>query len=523
MQTTPPYYRYSWLIATLGLVALLVGLVVMVLRPGMRYAAWVILALGVLLLATAFVIDFRRVRGAITGKRGIFSTGTTVMALVFVGITLLINSISIGNYHRFDVTGLAQFTLTSQTKDVLSKVEIPVTAICFFIPDDPYGGLSSYVTYLLEEYQNYTDQLTIKVIDPDEQPDQARLYGITDYDLYQSVVFETEQGRRMVSPADIIVISEDDYAIEAENALTSAILEVTGVVQKKVYFLTGHGESSIIEDYSYARQGLLDNLYKVYILDLLYTLSIPEDCAGLIIAGPQKPLDSREVEIIRNYLKDGGWVMVLLNPNPPQEIRELLSDWWVKIEDGTVVDASSYLSPNMASPIVPRTRNEFGLSETYFPEATAIIPQEDYPDTIILYPLFYTSGNSWLEKDFDPTEEPEFNEGIEQMGPYALGILIGPASTEETEEINLTRLIVVGDSDFASNQHFYNGDNGNLFLNLVELLTAGKELISIERKVLPFRRMLVGSEETSFIQISSIGLLPLLVLIAGGIIWWRRR
>ena len=173
MQTTPRVYRFSGLIAVLGLLALLIGFIVMLLLPSIQYAAWGILVLGVLLLATAFIIDFRRVSHALTGRRGRFGAGTTVMASVFIGITILVNAISIGNYHRFDVTGVAQFTLTSQTKEVLSELETPVQVLFFSTPADPYG-IANYITNLLAEYQNYTDQLSVEYIDPDEHPDQAR-------------------------------------------------------------------------------------------------------------------------------------------------------------------------------------------------------------------------------------------------------------------------------------------------------------------------------------------------------------
>ncbi len=517
------FYRYARLIAGLGLLTLLVGLILLVLRAEIKYAAWSILALGVFLLAIAFVLDFRRVSSAVTGRRGRFSTGSTVMVFVFIGIVLMVNTISIGNYHRFDVTGARQFTLTSQTKDVLKNVNIPVKALCFFVPNDPYGGLSSYVSNLLIEYQNYTNFLSVETIDPDEHPDQARKYGIIQY---QSVVFETEQGSRLVSPTDMLVMIGEGSGIDAEHSLTSAILEVTGIVQKKVYFLTGHGETSISGDYTNARTGLLDNLYKVETLDIMITQRIPDDCSALIIAGPTKTFNSNEIDIIKNYLNDGGWLVLLLNPNPSPEIRQLLADWYLKIEDGTVIDSSSYVSPSMASPIVPRTRNAFGLSETYFPEATALIPEENVPDTIEQSPIVWTSTYSWLEKNYQVDQESVFNEGTDVQGPFALGVLILTAIPEEEEkqaEFRDTRIIVVGDSDFASNAHFYNGSNGELFLNLVNFLTLGKELITIERKVLPFRRLIIGPEETSFIQISSIALLPLLVLIGGGIIWWRRR
>ncbi|MFC1987908.1 GldG family protein [Chloroflexota bacterium] len=545
MQTNPKVNNYSGLIAVLGLVSLLVGLVVMILLPGIRLAAWGILLLGIALLATAFIMDYRRFGRAITGRRGRFGTGTTVMASIFIGITLFANAISVANYHRFDTTGLAQFTITSQTKEAIAELKTPVEALCFFTPADPYGGLNSYVINLLTEYQNYTDQLKVKIIDPDEHPDQARQYGIQ---MYSTVVFESGDRHRLVSPQEIVVMSGQQIAgIEAEHAFTRAILEVTGTVQKKVYFLTGHGESSINSGYSSASDALRDNLYQVGTLDLLLTRGIPQDSAALIIAGPQNPLSIDEFNIIKRYLDDGGWVMILLNPNPSPGIKQLLSPWGVKMEDGTVVDPPSSVSPNVNSPIVPRIRNFFGFATTYFPGPTAIIPQSGYTPQVtpgstsdtplqivwtsedsstVMYSLARTSQNSWLENDFDPEKNPVFNEG-ELKGPFDLGFLIFtvlPDTTAQTSPvIPDTRLVVFGDSDFASNQHFYNGDNGNFFLNSVELLTTGKELISIERKVLPFRRLVTGPQATRFITISSMGLLPLLVLISGGVIWWRRR
>ena len=99
MQTEPKTYRLSGLIAVLGVLTLLVGLIVMILLPSIRFAAWGLLALGILLLATAFIIDFRRVGRALTGRRGRFGVSTTVMVSIFAGIILFLNAISIGNYH----------------------------------------------------------------------------------------------------------------------------------------------------------------------------------------------------------------------------------------------------------------------------------------------------------------------------------------------------------------------------------------------------------------------------------------
>lgn len=539
MKSSSNVYRFSGLIAVLGLFTLLVAFIVMLLLPDIRLAAWGLLALGIILLATAFIIDFRRVSHAITGKRGRFSTGTTVMVSVFIGIILLVNFISIGSYHRFDLTGLAHFTLTSQTKDVLSKLETPVQALCFFVPNDQYG-IGSYATNLLAEYQKYTDQLSVEFIDPDEHPDQAKQYSITQY---QTVVFETQLGRRLVSPQEMVQIGTDQQGkpqivgVEAEHAFTSAILEVTGTIQKKVYFLTGHGEADINSNYSYAKKGLQDNLYQVDTLDLATNPSIPEDAAALIIAGPQEPIPTEELVIIAKYLVNSGPALILVDPSSSPEIKVLLSLWGVVTGNGTVIDPSSYATPDIDSPRVPMARNAFGLSTIYFPGATPIIPFPEYVPTenattgevfwtsenssIQMKMLLWTSNDSWVEKNFDPNKKPEFNEGTDMKGPLALGFLIfTPPSSEGKPG---AALIVIGDSDFASNQHFYNASNGDLFLTAVNWLTAGKELISIDRTVLPFRRLVITPGETNFINYSSIGLMPLLVLVVGSIIWWRRR
>jgi hypothetical protein len=234
--------------------------------------------------------------------------------------------------------------------------------------------------------------------------------------------------------------------------------------------------------------------------------------------------------------------MLLTNPNPPPEVNQLLSPWGVKIEDGIVIDTSSYVSPNQDTPLVTQERNYFGFEKAHFPGATAVIPRPEYIPQLVqigegeiqvvwmsedsptqLFMMLWTTEDSWLEKDFDLLKEPEFNEGVDLEGPLFLGFLIYTPPTGEADEEQGTTLMVIGDSDFASNDHFYSGNNGDLFLSSIDLLTAGTEIVSIERKVLPFRRLIVSPEAERFINYSSIGLLPLIVLVIGGVIWWRRR
>ena len=115
----------------------------------------------------------------------------------------------------------------------------------------------------------------------------------------------------------------------------------------------------------------------------MITPEIPEDTSALIIAGPRRSLERDEIEIIADYLENGGKALILINPESPPEIQELLSAWGVEIEAGTIIDPSSYAAPSIDSPSVPALRNFFGFSITYFPGATAIIPQAGYTAQLV--------------------------------------------------------------------------------------------------------------------------------------------
>jgi ABC-type uncharacterized transport system involved in gliding motility auxiliary subunit len=520
MQAEPKSDNLGGLIALLGLVVLVAGLVVMLLLPEIEAAAWGILAVGVALLAIAFVINFRRVRSAVAGRRGRFGLGTGIMASVFIGITILVNAISIGQYHRFDTSSLSQFTLTPQTVDVLEELDTPVKAIGFMVPDD-YYGIADYVTGLLTEYEVNSRQLTVQYIDPDEHPDQANKYGIT---MYQTVVFESGDRYRLVEPSQFLTYdSSGNLVVQAEYNFTSAILEVTGVAQKKVYFLTGHGEASIDAGFSRAGEGLRDDLYLVDTLNLMTDPSVPDDCAVLIIAAPQSNLTDEEVSIITDYLQSGGQAMILTNPDSPTSIDEIVSPWGISIGEGTVIDPSSSVSPYQDMPLVPEDRDYFLLPSVYFPGATAIVLQESVPADIGMMPLAWTTSSSWLDKNFSVDEEAVFDSETEKMEQLAIGMLIAGVPTTGSATDDYTRLVVIGDSDFASDEHFDSANNSDLFLNSVSWLAEETSLISIRRNVQPFRRLVVTEGQQGFIEYSSITLFPILVLAAGGVIWWRRR
>ena len=131
-----------------------------------------------------------------------------------------------------------------------------------------------------------------------------------------------------------------------------------------------------------------------------------------------------------------------------------------------------------------------------------------------------------------------YTEGVDTPPPLSLAVAVELKDENgETEEDALsedptdaesaetrTRIVVFGDSDFASNAYFANSGGGGLFLNAINWLTLEEDLIAI-RPVDPSQRTLrrMTASEASLVQMTSIFLIPIVVFIIGVTVWWRRR
>ena len=86
-----------------------------------------------------------------------------------------------------------------------------------------------------------------------------------------------------------------------------------------------------------------------------------------------------------------------------------------------------------------------------------------------------------------------------------------------------TRLVVFGDSDFASNSVLGIQGNRDLFLNVMNWLAQQENLISIRPKDSDDRRITLTQEQLLWVWVFSIVFVPGVVIGAGVYTWWRRR
>ncbi|MCW5316026.1 ABC transporter [Nostoc sp. KVJ3] len=102
--------------------------------------------------------------------------------------------------------------------------------------------------------------------------------------------------------------------------------------------------------------------------------------------------------------------------------------------------------------------------------------------------------------------------------------LSSPTDDKSKQTATESRMVVLGNSDFATDGLFQQQLNGDVFLNSVTWLSQqDRQLLSISPKEPRNRRINLTNTQANFLALSSQWILPLIGLVAAAVIWWQRR
>jgi len=465
-----------------------------------------------------------------------YGSSTVASIVFFVAILTIIALISEQHPWRLDLTESGAYTLSEQTRNILRSIKEPIEISAFYATAE---SEEVEARDLLETYKYSNNKLSYEFIDPDREPEKARKYEVRSYG---TLVLEGYGKRQTVHTAD-------------EESLTNAILKLTREKQKKLYFLIGHGEQSLEKldknGYSTAKSALQKENYDVEELNLLQHEHVPDDAAALVIAGPQKPLFSRELAALKTYLKRGGKLLVLVDPESDTGLTEFLEQYGVELTDDIIIDklsrvfGGSYLLPVVTEYGLHRITENFNVA-TFYSEARSVRPLEELPEGIQVDVLAATSANAWAETDLNLLQQGEasFDEKSDRAGPVPLMVLAEidlkgknaeepsdtPPSNEEKSSENVPSgqpqrayLLIAGDSDFINNSHFGLSGNGDFFLNIVNFLAEEENLITIERRQKAGQPVILSQTQAQVLLWTVLVFVPLVLLsIAFGVYRIRR-
>ncbi|MGB7273461.1 MAG: Gldg family protein [Geitlerinemataceae cyanobacterium] len=86
-----------------------------------------------------------------------------------------------------------------------------------------------------------------------------------------------------------------------------------------------------------------------------------------------------------------------------------------------------------------------------------------------------------------------------------------------------SRLVVIGDSDFASNTLFQNYLNGDMFLNSIDWLSQEDDTVLSIRPKEPNNRTLKVTPKQARVLVTLALTVPVMAFAASGLLWWSRR
>ena len=536
----------------LGSILVFTAVAVWFVRPDLDTLRRVLAFAGLASLVLYGAGQWRQVARAFERRQTRYGTLAGTGIVLVLAIIVAINYVLARQNIRWDLTAARQYSLSDQTRRVLDSLTAPVRILVF----DRAQEFPRYRDRL-GEYAYLSSQVSVDYIDVDKQPLLARQYEVQSYG---TIVFD-HRGR------------VEQVTSDAEQDLTNGLITVVEGVEQTVYFLEGHGEKEHTgtdrDGYSTVSSALgLDN-FDVESLVLAQQRAVPEDATVVVVAGPQTDLLPGEVEALRVYLDRGGKLLVLIDPPndsaapEPEGLLGLLREWGIEPGTDVVVDASGMgqlLGADASVPIVanypfhPITdQSNFNLLTAY-PLARSLSATTGTPDGRVAQSFLETSAQSWAEADIDElaTGQVELNEEAgDRPGPVTIGMAVsapapsvepamtgtdadGPEPDAEDDKPDAeddepdatpseTRLVVIGDSDFATNGVVGIQGNRDMFLNTVNWLAQQESLISIRARDPEDRRLTLTADQQRRLFWLSLVLVPGFVLSTGVYTWWRRR
>jgi ABC-type uncharacterized transport system involved in gliding motility auxiliary subunit len=518
------FFKFSGI---LGLVLLGFGLIAMITNP---IGAFVLLHFigGIVFVTLWFTAGEKEV--GVRSRVAKYSTLALSYTSLFITFLIILNWFAVRYDKRFDTSENSAFSLASQSEKILSNLKKPLKLIGFKSPDD-----AQVLQELLERYRTAApSNVSIEVIDP-----RLKVHLVDKYGMKAGNRIYLAYGKDEGEDLSVSRINEI-----SEEAITNAILKLTKGEAQKIYFLQGHGEPDLAGASESGLQGfagaIQDDHFKIEPLVLATQGRIPEDAAAVIAVAAPRPYVAGERDLLVNYAKDGGRLILFAEPRKGEDIKEAAKEFGIQINNDVVLDQVQRLfsAPAIGVQIVAQTFRPHPIVADFseqtpalFNLASSIIKVDDADKEATYSPLVESSPTAWGETNLELLfgEEPTAAaESGDNRGPVTLVMAYEKKLKEstETKEENTdfsksSRVVVFGDSEIIQNQYLGVLTNRDLIMNALSWTLGEEGGVSIRARTL---RQAVQPVQLSAVEnaLNTSYLLAELMLILGLFVWWMR-
>jgi len=438
-----------------------------------------------------------------------------LFALLLVLAAAAVGYLSTRYAHQADWTANGRTSLSAESRAVLARFDGPVGIVSYA---NPQGNLRQTVAGFLERYQAVKRDLTLRFVDPQLDPAKMRELGIT------------------VDGALILHYKDREQRLDelSERSLTNALERLLRGSDRIVAFVTGDGErradGQANADLGTFMAQLEARGMRAVPLNFAQVTAVPEHTDLVVLASPSLALPPGAVQALVGYVQNGGNLLWLNEPaNDDLGLKPLADALGVRVLPGVLVDGSGTAlglhDPRLIAlgdyPPQAITRG-FTLT-TLFPQASALakVTQGDWA----VAPFLRSAAQSWTE--FQPIDNSKPSDirfdadAGELKGPLDFGFALSrlSPSPDKSEQ----RAVVIGDGDFLSNSFLGNGGNRALGERVFDWLLGDDKLVELPPRGAPDRLLQISQTELNALSFGFLVALPVLLLLIGGLIVWRRR
>lgn len=432
-----------------------------------------------------------------------------VFVILLLLLVILQGYLATQNRSQWDFSQNGRNSLSEASVEILQKLQGPVQVTSYATEQHAQlGDIRKIIADFVGLYQRVKPDLSLTFIDPVAQP------------------ILTQEADVQVNGEMVIRFNQrvEHLTVINEQAFSNALMRLMRAEDKLIVALSGHGERRLDGNANYDLGGfgrhLRTNGFNSQQLNLAIEQDVPVNASMLLIASPQTDLLPGEVSKLLNYIDRGGNLLWLVDQESLRGLLPLTETLRLTLTPGVVVDPQA---EQLKAPITFALGAIYGQHVitnnfdyiTVFPFARQITINENEEWSSVS--LVEAAQQGWVETG-DLNGAVNFDQADDVAGPISIAVAL-TRNIQDREQ----RIVVVGSGHFLANTYLGNGSNLDFGINLINWLTGDEELMVIQPRATLDSNLILSEFELILIAVGFLVLLPLLFLVSGTVIWWRRR
>lgn len=464
-------------------------------------------------------------------------TMATVLSVCFVAAVVLVNVIASIVVERFpisvDLTSNKIFELSQDSIDYVENLDQDIDVYILATEED-FSGSNQYYNQantVINKYAQYSDHIHVSYVDIYTDVDFAAQYP--DETLsYGQILLQCGDRHQILTAYDLFDVDEQYGTIQSsttEQAMTSAIMNLTDSNPISVVFLTGFGDNNRT-DSSNLESLLTNNGYLVSEINFL-SEDIPEDTDAVVLCSPTSDLTSELADTLAEWLENEGkfgrTMLYFADGSQPSlpVLESVLTEWGIGVESGYLIETdASHVYSSYTYLLTQYEQNDYVDSSSkpiLLPNAKALSVLWENNSNRYTHVLLNTYDSAVLVPE-DADEDWQPSDG--EMQSYPVAILGQRLTYDGTTPLN-SYLAVFGSMDMTNSAFTSMSalNNGEYVVELLNSLTGKEEGITIVGKEIGTETLGISESQANIIGGFFQFGLPVIVVVIGVVVWIRRR